>query len=54
MLYGPLIRQALSEWGRNVLYLALDTSMLWGRYCIIRIGLAVADSPERELLDLQT
>lgn len=38
-LYGPLIQQALSEWGRNILYLALDTSMLWGRYCIVRISI---------------
>lgn len=37
-LYGPLIQQALSEWGENVLYLALDTSMLWGQYCIIRLS----------------
>ncbi len=38
-LYGPLIRQALTEWGKNKLYLALDTSMLWGKYCIIRISI---------------
>jgi hypothetical protein len=38
-LYGPLIQQALTEWGENVLYLALDTSMLWGKYCIIRISI---------------
>jgi hypothetical protein len=37
-LYGPLIQQALEEWGENVLYLALDTSMLWNKYCIIRIS----------------
>ena len=37
-LYGPLIRQALAAWGENALYLALDTSMLWGKYCIIRIS----------------
>ena len=37
-LYGPLIQQALSEWGEQILYLALDTSMLWGKYCIIRIS----------------
>ena len=37
-LYGPLIQQALSEWGEQTLYLALDTSMLWGKYCIIRIS----------------
>ena len=38
-LYRPLIRQALSEWGENLLYLALDTSMLWNKYCIIRISI---------------
>ena len=37
-LYGPLIQQALAEWGENVLYLALDTSMLWGKYCIVRVS----------------
>jgi hypothetical protein len=37
-LYGPLIQQALAEWGNHKLYLALDTSMLWGRYCIVRIS----------------
>jgi hypothetical protein len=38
-LYQPLIRQALSEWGENLLYLALDTSLLWNKYCIIRISI---------------
>jgi hypothetical protein len=38
-LYAPLVQQALCEWGQNVLYLALDTSMLWGKYCIIRISI---------------
>ncbi len=37
-LYGPLIQQALAEWGKHVLYLALDTSMLWGKYCLVRIS----------------
>ena len=37
-LYGPLIRQALAEWGEHRLYLALDTSLLWEQYCIIRIS----------------
>ncbi len=37
-LYGPLIQQALAEWGNPKLYLALDTSMQWGRYCIVRIS----------------
>lgn len=37
-LYGPLIQQALADWGDYRLRLALDTSMLWGRYCIVRIS----------------
>ena len=37
-LYGPLIQQALAEWGDGKLYLALDTSMLWGQYCLIRVA----------------
>jgi hypothetical protein len=38
-LYGPLIQHALREWGTNTLYLALDTSMLWNQYCLIRLSL---------------
>jgi hypothetical protein len=37
-LYGPLIQQALAAWGEQVLYGALDTSMLWKPYCLIRIS----------------
>jgi Transposase DDE domain len=37
-LYGPLIQQALQEWGRQTLYLALDTSLLWNQYCLIRLS----------------
>jgi len=37
-LYGPLIQQAVAEWRQHKLYLALDTSMLWGQYCLIRIS----------------
>jgi Transposase DDE domain len=37
-LYGPLVQQALAEWGTQVLYLALDTSMLWDTYCLVRIS----------------
>jgi hypothetical protein len=37
-LYGPLIAAALADWGQEKLYLALDTSMLWDRYCIIRLS----------------
>lgn len=38
-LYGPLIMAALQEWGKQTIYLALDTSMLWGKYCVIRISI---------------
>ena len=37
-LYGPIIREALAEWGENTIYLALDTSRLWGKLCHIRIS----------------
>jgi hypothetical protein len=37
-LYGPLIQQARQEWGTHTLYLALDTSMLWNQYCLIRLS----------------
>jgi Transposase DDE domain len=37
-LYGPLIQQGLGSWGRHTLYLALDTSLLWEQYCVIRIS----------------
>ena len=38
-LYGPLIYQAIKGWEEEALYLALDTSMLWNRYCMIRISI---------------
>jgi hypothetical protein len=37
-LYGPLIEQALCAWGAHTLYLALDTSMLWNQYCLVRLS----------------
>jgi hypothetical protein len=37
-LYGSLIQQALQDWGTHTLYLALDTSMLWNQYCLIRLS----------------
>jgi hypothetical protein len=37
-LYGPLIQHALREWGTHTLYLALDTSLLWNQYCLIRLS----------------
>lgn len=38
-LYGPLLQQALAEWGHQLVYLALDTSTLWNTYCLVRISL---------------
>jgi hypothetical protein len=38
-LYGPLIEHALQEWGTHTVYLALDTSLLWNQYCLIRLSL---------------
>jgi Transposase DDE domain len=38
-VYGPLIQQALAEWGTQALYLALDTSTLWETYCLVRVSL---------------
>jgi hypothetical protein len=37
-LYAPLIQTALAAWGHHTLYLALDTTMLWNRYCVIRLS----------------
>jgi hypothetical protein len=36
-LYDPLIKQALRDWGKETLYIALDTSMLWNSFCQIRL-----------------
>jgi Transposase DDE domain len=38
-LYGPLIQQALAEWGDHIVDLALDTSMLWNTYCLVRLSI---------------
>ena len=37
-LYGPLIQQALGGWVGKRLFVALDTSMLWDTYCIVRLS----------------
>lgn len=36
-IYDPIIKKALRDWGKETLYIALDTSMLWNSYCQIRI-----------------
>jgi hypothetical protein len=38
-VYAPLSQQALAEWGKHTVYLALDTTRLWNRYCVLRIAL---------------
>jgi Transposase DDE domain len=37
-LYGPLMQQALVGWLNKTLYVALDTSMLWDTYCMVRLS----------------
>jgi hypothetical protein len=34
-----LIQQALAEWGAHRVYLALETSLLWNTYCLVRISI---------------
>ena len=36
-LYKPLIQAALAEWEEKVIFLALDTSLFWGEYCLVRL-----------------
>ncbi len=37
-IYGSLITRALQDWGSSTLTLALDTSVLFGSFCLIRIA----------------
>jgi hypothetical protein len=37
-LYIPLVLAALSGWHGHRLYLALDTTVLWNRYCMIQLS----------------
>lgn len=37
-LYLPLVMAALSGWQQQRLYLAIDTTMLWERYCMIHLS----------------
>lgn len=38
-LYGPLLAHALRKGVPPTLYLALDTSLLWNSYCLVRLSL---------------
>ena len=37
-LYVPLVMAAMSSWNGQRLYLALDTTVLWNRYCMIHLS----------------
>lgn len=37
-LYLPLVLLALSNWQSHRLYLALDTTVLWNRYCMVHVS----------------
>ena len=37
-LYLPLVMAAMSSWDGRKLYLALDTTVLWNRYCMIHLS----------------
>jgi hypothetical protein len=38
-VYGPLIQNALAEWGTHARYLARDTATWWERYGLVRLAL---------------
>ncbi len=37
-LYVPLVLTALSGWQQHRIYFALDTTVLWNRYCMIHLS----------------
>ena len=37
-LYGPLIAWALSQWRDETIYLVFDPTMLWNRFCVMRLS----------------
>jgi hypothetical protein len=37
-VHQQLMRQALSQWGGERLYLSLDTTMLWHCFCVVWVG----------------
>lgn len=38
-IYLPLVMLALSSWGQGRLHLAVDTTVLWNKYCMIHLSL---------------
>lgn len=39
LIYRPLVEKVLQEWAGVTIYLALDTSQLWGRFTIVCLSL---------------
>lgn len=37
-MYVPLVMAAINDWTKQRIYLALDTTMLWNRFCIIHLS----------------
>jgi hypothetical protein len=37
-LYSPIVKVLLADWDDPIMYLSLDTTMLWAEYCIIRVS----------------
>ncbi len=37
-LYVPLVMAAINNWQEQRLHLALDTTMVWNRFCIIHLS----------------
>ena len=38
-IYLPLVMAAISDWSKGRIYLALDTTMLWNKYCMIHLSI---------------
>lgn len=38
-VYGPLIKRVLRAWAKQRLYLALDSSSLWGQFTLVQVAL---------------
>jgi hypothetical protein len=39
LVYRPMIRKVMAEWQEKRVYLALDSSMLWDRFVLVRLAL---------------
>ena len=37
-IYGSLVKTALFDWSESKLFLALDTSLFWDEYCLVRLS----------------